>query len=190
MRTPKGSLIGVALVLAFVPRTSLAEGKTGAAWVVDAADGCREPRFDFRTRPDPQTFPLHPTQHAPGARASMTLTQPSSPFGIRVDVDGRQTYRITVQVDRLRRRQGASYVAWVATPELDQYQRLGTIGDANRLEGSVGWNQFLVFVSEETNPDLEHWSGPIVLTGISPSGRMHTMAGHGPFDEVRCADIY
>ena len=120
----------------------------------------------------------------------MTLTQPSSPFGIRVDTSGHQAYRITVQIDQLRKRPGASYVAWVATPELDQYHRLGAIGDSNTLEGAVGWNQFLVFVSEESDPDIEKWDGPIMLTGLSPSGRMHTMAGHGPFDDVSCADVY
>jgi len=153
-----------------------------AAWVSPDAV-----RFE---RSGPETVPMRPTQSAPGSRGSLTLTQPSSPFGIRVDADGTQAYRISVQVERLRKRPGATYVAWVAKPELDEYVRLGTLGDSNRVEGSVVWNQFLVFVSEEADANAETWAGAIVLTGISPSSRLHTMAGHGPFDDVSCSDFY
>ena len=31
------------------------------------------------------------------------------------------------------------------------------------------------------------WTGPIVIRGMSRSGMMHTMAGHGPFEEENCA---
>ncbi|MCG8469681.1 MAG: hypothetical protein MJB57_16000 [Gemmatimonadetes bacterium] len=138
----------------------------------------------------PEVVPMSPTQNAPGGRGSMTLTQPASPFGIHVAVDGQQTYRVAIRVDRLPRRRGSVYVGWVATPQLDEFVRLGTIGETSRVEGSVAWNQFLAFVSEETDPEIERWSGPIVLTGLSPSGRLHTMAGHGPFEGVSCQDYY
>jgi len=138
----------------------------------------------------PESVPLRPTQNAPGGRGDMQLSAPPSPFGLTVDVEGRQTYRVLVRVDRLRRRQGASYVVWAATPELDHVVRLGVLGEGNEASGPVSWNKFLVFVSEETSPDVERWAGPILLSGISPSGRMHTMAGHGPFENVTCSNIY
>lgn len=190
MRTPKGSLTGLLVLLAILARTGLAEEA-----VVELSGASHDPlcdgsRIGFGASLDPQIYSLQPTQHAPGGRGSMTLAQPSSPFGILVDVDGHQTYRVTVQIDQLRRRSGTSYVAWVATPELDKHVRLEAIDGSDRFEGSIGWNQFLVFVSEEASPDVEKWDGPILLTGLSPSGRMHTMAGHGPFDDVSCADVY
>jgi len=120
----------------------------------------------------------------------MELSAPPSPFGITVDVEGRQTYHVVVRIERLRRRPGASYVVWAATPELDQVTRLGVLDDANEASGPVSWNKFLVFVSEEASPDVERWAGPILLSGISPSGRMHTMAGHGPFESVTCSNIF
>lgn len=138
----------------------------------------------------PEVVPMRPTQSAPGGRGTMTLSQPGSPFEITVDAGGHHMYDIVVQIDRLRRRSGASYVVWVATPELDEFERLGALGDGSRLTGRVAWNQFMVFVSEEASPDVERWLGPIVLTGLSPSGRLHTMAGHGPFEDVSCQQYY
>jgi len=134
----------------------------------------------------PEVVPLSGTQSAPGSRGSMTLTQPGSPFEITVDEGGFQTFDIEIQVDQLRRRRGAVYVAWAAKPELDEWTQLGTLGEDNRLAARVAWNQFLVFVSEEATADVERWQGPIVLTGLSPSGRLHTMAGHGPFEAMNC----
>ena len=137
----------------------------------------------------PEVVRMRPTQQAPGSRASMTLTQPPTPFGIAVDAEGRQVYDVSVQIDQLRRRDGRHYVVWATTPELDQVAKLGVLGDDNHLTGPVTWNKFLVFVTEEMSVDVETWAGPILLTGLSPSGRMHTMAGHGPFEDANCSDF-
>ena len=137
----------------------------------------------------PETVRMRPTQQAPGSRGSMVLTQPTSPFGVTVDSEGHQTYDVTVRVDQLRRHATRHYVVWAATPELDQVIRLGVLGEDSQVTGPVGWNKFLAFVSEETEADVEIFSGPILLTGLSPSGRMHTMAGHGPFEDANCADF-
>jgi len=134
----------------------------------------------------PEVVRLSGTQSAPGSRGSMTLTQPGSPFEITVDEGGFQTFDIEILVDQMRRRRGAVYVVWAAKPELDEWMQLGTLSDENRLEARVAWNQFLIFVSEEASADVERWQGPIMLTGLSPSGRLHTMAGHGPFEAMNC----
>lgn len=139
---------------------------------------------------DPEVVELRPTQNAPAGRGRMTLMPADSPYGVAVDATGRQVYEIVLEVDRLRRRPGASWVAWAATPELDRVARLGILADSARVRGRVAWNKFLVFVSEEPDPGVERWTGPILLTGLSPSGRMHTMAGHGPFEDVNCADFF
>ena len=134
----------------------------------------------------PEVVKLSGTQSAPGSRGSMTLTQPGSPFEITVDEGGFQTFDIEIHVDQMRKRRGAVYVVWAAKPELDEWMQLGTLSEENRLEARVAWNQFLVFVSEEASADVERWQGPIMLTGLSPSGRLHTMAGHGPFEGMNC----
>lgn len=134
----------------------------------------------------PDVVPLQPTQNAPGGSGSMTLLMQTSPYGVSVDADGHYAYEVTVEVARLRRRRGASYVVWAATPALDRVAKLGALEEHGRVTGNVSWNKFLVFVSEEPSRDRETWSGPILLTGLSPSGRMHTMAGHGPFEDMDC----
>jgi len=120
----------------------------------------------------------------------MTLTPAESAYGISVDTEGRHRFEVRLEIERLRRLPGASYVVWAVTPELDQVARIGALGSESRIEGVIAWNKFLVFVSEETAPDGDRWAGPILLTGLSPSGRMHTMAGHGPFEGVACQDFY
>lgn len=137
----------------------------------------------------PETVRMRPTQQAPGGRASMILTQPPSPFGVAVDAEGRQVYHVQVQIEQMRRRAGRHYVVWATTPDLDEVAKLGSLGEENHLTGPVAWNKFLVFVTEEASLDGETWAGPILLTGLSPSGRMHTMAGHGPFEDANCSDF-
>jgi hypothetical protein len=116
----------------------------------------------------------------------MTLLMSRSPYGVTVDANGSFAYEVTVEALQLRRSPGFSYVVWAATPELDRVAKLGLLEESNRVTGRVSWNKFLVFVSRETSPDAEAWAGPILLTGLSPSGRLHTMAGHGPFEDADC----
>jgi hypothetical protein len=46
----------------------------------------------------------------------------------------------------------------------------------------------VIITLEPSADDLgERWQGPVVLRGMSRSGMMHTMAGHGPFETEPCA---
>ncbi len=183
---------GAAFAVALVGLGTLAAGEARAAgsagvrpWV-DAAPWVDATPSVGACLLTPEVVRLSGTQSAPGSRGSMTLTQPGSPFEITVDEGGFQTFDIEIQVEQMRKRRGAVYVAWAAKPELDEWVQLGTLGEDNRLAGQVAWNQFLIFVSEEASADVERWQGPIMLTGLSPSGRLHTMAGHGPFEAMNC----
>ena len=51
------------------------------------------------------------------------------------------------------------------------------------------WNKFLVFVTLEPAEATgeARWQGPVVMRGLSRSGLMHTMAGHGPYEQEPCA---
>ncbi|MFQ5747190.1 MAG: hypothetical protein ACE5HF_08235 [Gemmatimonadota bacterium] len=126
--------------------------------------------------------PFRPTRHARGARGEAQLVFARSPFGVAVEEDGRYRYDVTIQLANLRPRAGRTYVAWAATPDLDHVLRLGPVDSDLRVEGRLSWNKFLLFVTLEPDPSVERWTGPVVLTAMSPSGRMHTMAGHGIFE--------
>lgn len=188
MKQPTRS-IGAAVVFAAALCTLVA-GEARAAGPTAVGPWVAATSWAGACLPTPEVVRLSGTQSAPGSRGSMTLTQPGSPFEITVDEGGFQTFDIEIQVERMRRRRGAVYVAWAAKPELDEWVQLGTLGEDNRLAGRVAWNQFLIFVSEEASADLERWQGPIMLTGLSPSGRLHTMAGHGPFEAMNCQLYY
>ena len=57
------------------------------------------------------------------------------------------------------------------------------------MSGKVGWNKFLVVITLEADNDPEQsmWVGPIVFRGVSRSGMMHTMVGHGALEQENCA---
>ena len=182
--------LGVALVLGGLPaaaasppsaRATLAPAAAHSpAGVCVALDGVRE---------DPERVRLRATGSGQGAVGSMELLMSESPFGVTVSEEGRYQYEVTLTLERLRRRPGRVYVAWATTPDLDRVHKLGVVGDAMAVSARVEWTKFLVLVSEEASADVERWSGPILLTGLSPSALMHTMAGHGIFEGVDCTMV-
>lgn len=137
---------------------------------------------------DPAEVTMTPSGRAPGVSGTLRLRLASSPTGVAVTGDGSYRYHVRVTVQGLRPEDGVHHVAWAATPELDRHVRLGALADDGQVEGRVSWNKFLVFVTAEARPDPEAWSQRILLSATSPSGRMHTMAGHGPFSGEPCLD--
>jgi len=142
--------------------------------------------------PDYYEFPLVTTRNVPGTgRASGIgeVTFQPSPFGVSIGADGSYDYRVEVTGINLRPPRQGVFVAWAMTPQLDQVIRLGALDGQMKASGSVDWNKFLVAITleSEDDPGAAMWSGPIVMRGVSRSGLMHTMAGHGPFVQENCA---
>jgi len=132
------------------------------------------------------------TRKLPGTRQAAGLGNvmfKRSPFGVAVSPDGQYVYDLAITVDRLSPPRRGVYVAWVTTPEIDRIRRIGPLDAEMKAAGSVDWNKFLVVITLE--PSAEHlgekWTGPVVLRGMSKSGFMHTMAGHGPYQQEPCA---
>jgi hypothetical protein len=166
------------------------------AWTSPSGPGvsssvCLVPTAD----PDPPVYyqiDLVTTKKVPGARlakGTTDVTYAPSPFGVAISPTGTYVYNLDIAVNNLRAAQNGVYAVWVTTPDLKNIRYLGNLDDDNRLKGRVDWNKFLVVISLEPNlAELgDRWSGPIVLRGMSRSGFMHTMAGHGPFETEPCA---
>lgn len=133
---------------------------------------------------------LVPTGRVPGTRSARgvaKLTSAASPFGIALTADGRYRQRLTLRVDGVLPVVPGQLVAWITTVEIDQVQRLGELATGAEVGGEVEWNKFLVVVTLEPDGEASpRWRGPVVLRGASRSGRMHTMAGHGPYEGEPC----
>lgn len=112
-----------------------------------------------------------------------------SPFDVAVSRDG--TFRRSVRVDMrgLRPPPRGDYVVWATPPDLDPIVKLGPLGEDLLLDAKVAFPKFLLVVTLEEDPEgvRGRWSGPIVHRGMSRSGFLHTMAGHGPFQGEPCA---
>ncbi len=147
--------------------------------------------------PDPPAYyriDLVTTRRVPGTSfsggsADVTFRN-ESPFGIALAEDGSYHYDVRIAFDALPEPPSGVYAVWVTSTQLDRVIRVGALAPGQRaIDAAVDWNQFLVVVSLE--PSAEgvgaRWSGPIVMRGISRSGLMHTMAGHGPFEQENCA---
>ncbi len=208
-----GGLAALAVVLVVAAPVRNAEG---GRWVSDspaevagdivvcgASDGAPSaPHDGFQPRPDlrgpvhpgPEyyQFPMVSTKRVPGTGNASGVGEVAfaqSPYGVALGSDGSYQYDFTVRFDRLNPARGGTYVVWTTTPELDRIALAGELTNPAGFDGQVAWNKFLVVVTLEPafDPDATMWTGPIVIRGMSRSGMMHTMAGHGPFEEKNCA---
>lgn len=143
--------------------------------------------------PEYYGFALAATGNIPGtglARGRAEVSTPaSSPFPVAVGADGSYVQTVAVSIERMRQPREGRLVAWVTTTELDRIELLGVLDDELRTTGSVSWNKYLVVVTLEPvdAPPGDTWSGPIVFRGMSRSGAMHTMIGHGALQQENCA---
>ena len=143
--------------------------------------------------PEYYAIELVPTRTLPGlkrAQGAGRLSYARTPFGISISPEGHYVYDLQVQIENLRAApDGGEYVVWIATANLDRIKRVGALNEQLAANAQVKWNKFLVVVTLERagNEAASTWQGPIVMRGLSRSGLMHTMAGHGPFQQEPCA---
>ena len=142
--------------------------------------------------PEYYQFPMVSTKRVPGTGNASGVGEVAfarSPYGVALGEDGSYQYDFTVRFERMAPARDGTYVVWTTTPELDRIALAGELTNPAGFSGQVAWNKFLVVVTLEPafDPDAAMWTGPIVIRGMSRSGMMHTMAGHGPFEEKNCA---
>ncbi len=136
-------------------------------------------------------FPVVSTRRLPGTGLAAGLgevTFADSPYGVTLARDGSYLLDVWFSVERLVAPREGVYVGWLTTPELDEVERIGPLA-AGQLRGRARWNKFLLVVTLEPvdDPGAAMWTGPVVMRGMSRSGQMHTMAGHGAFEQENCA---
>lgn len=175
----------------------------GSGWVeasatatdrIGGADSC--PATDFlhsTASPDFYEIPLVPTGNVPGTgnyQGTARVTFKDTPFDVAVSADGVFHRKIRVDMSGVKRPESGGYVVWVSPPELEPVEKLGVLGPDGRLTGEVSFPKYLVIVTLEENPrEIQgRWTGPVVHRGMSRSGFMHGMAGHGPFRQEPCTN--
>lgn len=129
---------------------------------------------------------LLPTERAPGGSGLVTLVAARSPFAMAVAADGRLVYDLALEVrglaDPAVHGGATAYVAWVASPGLEQIDRIGPVGADGRVTGRTAQNKFIVLVTAERTRAPERRSGPVILRGISPSSLLQSFRGHAFFE--------
>lgn len=150
------------------------------------------------TPPEYYAFEMVATRNVPGTarlrgQAEVTFVR-GSPFGISVSADGSYAYDVRLALDNLpEARAGHAWAVWLTKSDLSEITFAGTLQPDTEFMGRVSWNKFLAIVTLEEVDALAveggpvRWQGPVVTRGMSRSGMMHTMAGHGPFQQENCA---
>ena len=132
-----------------------------------------------------------PTKRVPGTGAGVgigVVTFSKSPYGVSVTPDGTYVVDVQLVLDRIKQPKRGVLIAWATKDDLTEVKRLGTLDASLRASGQVSWNKFLLVVTLEPSAEpTDIWSGPVVMRGMSRSGLMHTLAGHGPFEKEPCA---
>jgi hypothetical protein len=156
--------------------------------VVEASVPCVAP-----AGPEYYAVELYTTKRVPGTGLARGVADVSrshqSPFAVALTADGSYSYDLALSFERMKPPSVGTLVAWVATSDLDRVTRIGALDAQLRAAGSVTWNQFLVVVTLEANddPSATAWSGPVAFRGMSRSGMLHTMIGHGALQQENCA---
>ena len=139
-----------------------------------------------RAERGPPRILLTPTGAVPSASGVVTLVPARSPFAVAVTADGRLVYELDIAVDGLgdAAQLGAytTFVAWVATPNVDQIVKLGAVRSGQRLVARADLNKFIIMVTAEPSAAVAKRSGPVILRGISPSGLLQSFRGHALFE--------
>lgn len=159
---------------------------------VPMVPSCTAPALPPAEAPDYYAIELVPTGRVPGTRLSSGVayqTAAVSPFfGVALAPSGEYLHDLDIRVEGLRPPAGGAYVAWATDTEVEEIVRLGELDAELRVRGRVSWNKFLVVITREpAGAPGDTWQGPIIMRGMSRSGRMHTLAGHGPFQAEPCA---
>lgn len=138
-------------------------------------------------------FELVTTKNIPGTGLAIGTVEASvsatSPFSVQLTADGSYEYDLHIALDRMRAPREGHLVAWVTTPDIDQIVRMSALDEHLQATGQVDWNKYIVVITLEPSddPDQKMWTGPIVMRGMSRSGMMHTMVGHGALQQENCA---
>jgi suppressor of ftsI len=141
------------------------------------ASRCPEtPAGSDRPHHDLYCFDLVPAPDFMAAIGAVHMHHQPSAFGVAVTETGVHRFDLEVMVEGLPdpRSLGdfTTYVAWVTTPLLRPFEKVGPVAEGRSARGSVAFNQFMVMVSAEPSGDVTERSGPLVLRGTSPAMRL------------------
>lgn len=194
----KRSVLSVAVVVLVLAWTGVGSGSDGTSTtatddVGTVTDCVASDSLDGPTPPGFYEIALVPTGNVPGTgnyRGVARVSFKDSPFDVAVSEDGAFHRRIRVDMSGVKQPGRGGYVVWASPPDLEPVKKLGVLGPDGRLVGEVSFPKYLVFVTLEENPEeiQGRWEGPVVHRGMSRSGFMHGMAGHGPFRQEPCAN--
>ena len=166
MRTP---ILLAVLTLAAAP----AAAQTCAALILPG-----DPRGGLHGDPDLRCFELTAAPAAIGlASGRVELLQAPGPFTVAVNRDGVHVWSLRVTLDslpdpRVFDADARVYVAWVTTPALAPFEKLGVVRRGAQDLGQAAFDKFIVMISAEVADTVSERRGPLVLRGTSPSMRL------------------
>ena len=116
---------------------------------------------------------LVPAPGVAGVSGRVELAIPPGPFTVAVTADGHSRFIPVVFLTGLPAtgRGGGTYVAWVATPQMDSLIKLGEVKNGRVELRAIELDRFNFLISSERSARVREPHGRMILRGQSPSTR-------------------
>src|SRR5688572_4833666 len=111
-----------------------------------------------------------------GASGRVELNMRPGPFTVDVTASGVLRFSPVITLEGLPAPTSlgpySTYVAWIATPLMDQVYQLGEVRNGRAQLPAITLDKFVILVTAEPSPAVTSPSGRFVLRGASPSTRL------------------
>jgi suppressor of ftsI len=135
-----------------------------------------QPAAEVRPSRDLYCLELLPAAGVRDASGVVELGHVPGPFTVAVTAEGNQRYAAGVRLQGLPDPSTlgdyTTYVAWVTTPLMHPWHKLGEVRNGLTALGEIALDKFIVVVSAEPSAAVTERTGRLVLRGQSPSSRM------------------
>ena len=104
-----------------------------------------------------------------GVAGRVELGSPPGPFTVGVTADGRSRFIPVAWLSGLA--PTSTYVAWVASPQMDALIKLGAVRNGRVALPAIDLDKFVILISAERSAAVREPHGRMILRGQSPSTR-------------------
>jgi suppressor of ftsI len=111
-----------------------------------------------------------------GVSGRVELVMRPGPFTVDVTVSGVLRFSPLITLEGLPAPASlgsySTYIAWMATPIMDQVVRLGEVRNGRAQLPAIAFDKFIILVTAEASANVTSPTGRFVLRGASPSTRL------------------
>jgi FtsP/CotA-like multicopper oxidase with cupredoxin domain len=141
-----------------------------------APPGCESPARPLGPSRDLYCIELIAAPRIEGVSGRVELLMHPGPFTVDVTPSGVLRFSPVITLEGLPAPASlgpySTYVAWLATPVMDQVRRLGEVRNGRAQLPTIDFDKFIILITAERSAAVTSPTGRFVLRGASPSTRL------------------